>query len=246
LGSSIANFAGPLIAGLTIDSFGHRAAFGALALLPLIPLAIQARCRSTLGSVDPKAHYDASSGLLELLSLRPLRRLFLVNAFVSIGWEVHTVFVPIYGSKIGMSGAQIGLILASFAAASFVVRFMIGWVVNRWSEHVILACAFAAAAAVYIIFPLTQTVWALVALSLVLGLCLGTGQPIVMSLLHARAPAGRLGEAAGIRITLIQTMGVGVPLIFGALGSSGGLLVVFWAAAACLGAGCMTARQRRE
>jgi MFS family permease len=37
LGASVASFAGPLIAGFAIDHAGHRAAFGLLALLPLVP-----------------------------------------------------------------------------------------------------------------------------------------------------------------------------------------------------------------
>jgi MFS family permease len=243
LGSSIANFAGPLLAGLSIDSFGHRIAFGALSVLPCFALGLMAFRYTTLAS-HSRPGSGGSSGLFELLAHKPLRRLYLVNAFVSIGWDVHTVFVPIYGSTIGLTGAQIGGILASFAAASFVVRFAIRWIAVRWSERAILVCAFAMAASMYVVFPMTDDPWALAAASFVLGLGLGTGQPMVMSLLHEHAPTGRLGEAAGIRISLIQSVGVAVPLLFGALGSSLGLVAVFWGAAFCLGLGGVAAKQR--
>ena len=36
-----------------------------------------------------------------------------------MAWELHTLFVPIYGNAIGLSASKIGLILAAFAAATF-------------------------------------------------------------------------------------------------------------------------------
>jgi len=74
-------------------------------------------------------------------------------------------------------------------------------------------------------------------LSFCLGLGLGSGQPMVMSLLHAHAPAGRIGEAVGVRMSLIQASSVAVPLLFGALGASVGLAPVFWSVGATLAAG---------
>jgi MFS family permease len=83
----------------------------------------------------------------------------------------------------------------------------------------------------------------LAVLSFVLGLGLGAGQPTVLSLLHAHAPPGRVGEAAGVRISMIQAMAVGVPLVFGVIGTSVGLAAVFWGAGACLGAGGLAVRR---
>jgi MFS family permease len=246
LGSSIANFVGPLIAGLAIDLGGHRTAFIALALLPAVPLAVLlAGRRLALRPGREAASTAATSGVFDLLRHRPLRRLFLVNAFVAIGWDVHTVFLPIYGVSLGLSASQIGMILASFAAASFVVRFAIGAISRRWTEEVILRWAFASAACAYVAVPWVANAWGLMALAFAMGLGLGTGQPVVMSLLQLHAPPDRLGEAAGIRISLIQTMAVSVPLVFGALGTSVGVGAVFWVAAACLGAGGVVSRQRQ-
>ncbi len=75
------------------------------------------------------------------------------------------------------------------------------------------------------------------ALSFALGLGLGMSQPMVMSLLHTHAPPGRMGEAAGVRMSLVQSMAVAVPLAFGALGATVGLAPVFWSVGACLATG---------
>jgi MFS family permease len=87
------------------------------------------------------------------------------------------------------------------------------------------------------LFPFVHTAPALMAMSFTLGLGLGMSQPMVMSLLHSHAPPGRMGEAAGVRMSLVQSMACGVPLVFGALGATVGLLPVFWSVGLCLAAG---------
>jgi MFS family permease len=173
---------------------------------------------------------------LALLQNRTLRRVFIINSLLAMSWDLHTVFVPIYGDKIGLSASQIGIILASFAAATFVVRLLVPVLVRHRNEHQILTAALFVAAAVYAVFPFSQSLITLASLSFCLGLGLGGGQPVVMSLLHTHAPPGRMGEAAGVRMSLVQSMSVAVPLLFGALGSSLGIAPVFWAVGTLLGA----------
>jgi hypothetical protein len=57
---------------------------------------------------------------------------------------------------------------------------------------------------------------------------------MVMSLLHTHAPPGRIGEAVGVRMSLVQSMAVVVPLVFGAVGSTIGIGPVFWSVGAGL------------
>jgi hypothetical protein len=109
----------------------------------------------------------------------------------------------------------------------------------------VLRIALLIAAAVYVAFPFTTTTLALIVLSFVLGLGLGIGQPMVLSLLHTHAPAGRIGETVGLRMSLIQSMAVTVPLVFGALGTTVGLLPVFGSVGLFLGLGGLAARERR-
>lgn len=237
LGYALSGFFGPLIAGFAIDSLGYRWAFAVLALIPLVPAGVLALNRPRLPQMPPHAEPKSSGGALDLLRLPALRRLFIVNALFAMGWDLHTIFVPIYGSRIGLSAAQIGMILAAFAAATFVVRLAIPWIGRHGNEAKMLTTALISAGAVYLAFPFLTSAAALAALSFVLGLALGSGQPVVLSLLHANAPAGRIGETVGMRMSLMQTMAVAVPLVFGALGSSIGILPVFWSVGVFLGTG---------
>lgn len=243
LGYSVSGFVGPLLAGFAIDHFGFRAAFATLALVPLIPIVVLARGKLALPGPHARGAVVHHGGIVALLRHRTLRRVFAVNALMSLGWDLHTIFVPIYGAKIGLSASQIGGVLSSFAAATFVVRFFMPTIARRLREHQVLSVALLLAGAVYFAFPFLQSAPALFALSFTLGLGLGAGQPVVMALLHTHAPAGRIGEAAGIRMALVNSMSVAAPLVLGAIGASVGIVPVFWSVGACLATGGILARR---
>lgn len=244
LGFSVSGFAGPLVAGFAIDHLGFRQAFALLAVLPVLAFAALARRTVRLPAVHAHEGDARTTGMFDLLRYPVLRRLLTLNALFALGWDLHTVFVPIYGTQIGLSAVQIGVVLAAFAAATFVVRLAVPWYGAAWAPMSVLRLALLSAAAVYLAFPFSVSAPALIALSFVLGLGLGVGQPIVMSLLHENAPPGRVGETVGLRMSLIQTMAVGVPLVFGALGATIGVLPVFASVGVFLGLGGVAARRR--
>jgi len=243
LGYSVSGFIGPLVAGFAIDHYGFRAAFALFALLPLAPIAVLASGRLSFPGRRPQGGVAHHGGVLALLRHRTLRRVFAITALLSIGWDLHSIFVPIYGAKIGLSASEIGLVLSSFAAATFVVRFAMPMIVRRMNEHQVLTAALLISAPVYFAYPFSQSVPALLALSFTLGLGLGGGQPMVLSLLHIHAPPGRMGEAAGVRMSLVNTMAVAVPLVLGGVGASIGIAPVFWSVGACLAAGGFLTRR---
>ncbi len=243
LGYSVSGFIGPLVAGYTIDHFGFTAAFALLAIVPFVPLAVLASGRFALPGPHPRTADGHHGGVMGLMRHRTLRRVFAINALFSAGWDLHTVFVPIYGARIGLTASEIGLVLSTFAMATFVVRLAMPAIARRMAEQQVLTLALFLAGAVYLAFPFARDLSALLVLSFCLGLGLGSGQPMVMALLHTHAPAGRMGEAAGVRMSLVNSMAVAVPLAFGALGASVGLTPVFWSVGACLTTGGFLARR---
>jgi MFS family permease len=245
LGYSTSGLLGPLIAGYAIDHIGFRATFALLALLPLPAIVTLARGRPALPPGRAPGRDDARASVMDLLRHRALRRIFVMNVLIAMAWDLHTIFVPVYGAKIGLAASQIGVILAAFAAATFVVRLAMPLLVRRASEHQLLTASLFVAALVYLAFPFVESPGALMTLSFVLGFGVGGGQPMVLSLLHTHAPAGRMGEAAGVRMSLVNAMAVGVPLAFGALGASVGIAPVLWAVGAGLGVGGWLARRMR-
>jgi len=113
-------------------------------------------------------------------------------------------------------------------------------------EWAVITTTFCVACVGYAIFPLVTTVPLLAAISFLLGLGLGATQPSVMSLIYATAPAGRGGEAVGIRSVVLNASSTFLPLAFGGVGEALGMLPVFWAMAAALAGGGAIADRRRR
>ena len=245
MGYSISGFVGPLIAGFAIDQWGFRVAFALLAALPLVPAIVLSTRRLQLPNLERASPGRIAPGGVRALLREPiLRRALLINLLFAMGWDLHSIFVPIFGAKLGLSASQTGIVLATFAAATFVVRLGIPMLMRYRSEQQVLVGALAVAGVVYMLYPLAGNALGMAALSFVLGLGLGIGQPMVMSQLHTNAPAGHVGEAVGVRMALVQGSSVFMPLTFGALGTSLGLTPVFLAVGASLAAGAWFWRRR--
>jgi len=104
----------------------------------------------------------------------------------------------------------------------------------------------AVACVAYALFPFAQTVPVLCAIAFLLGLGLGATQPSILSLLYATAPAGRAGEAVGVRSVVMNVSHTVLPLAFGGLGTALGMGPVFWAMSVTLAGGGWLANRRRR
>lgn len=103
------------------------------------------------------------------------------------------------------------------------------------------------AAVTFVLFPLAKTALLLGALSFVIGLVLGCGQPVTLLMSYNRSPAGRTGEATGVRMALNHFAHSAVPVAAGALGSAFGVAPVFILIAAVLAiSGYLGATVRRS
>ncbi|HBI83274.1 MFS transporter [Sheuella amnicola] len=229
---------GPLVTGISIDQLGHRYVFGLLALGPIFCLAGLYRIRSDLlashiKSTQPKE----KSSVFDLLAIAPLRKVFAANMLLSGAWDTHMFVVPIFGVGIGLSATTIGVVLSSFAAATIVVRLALPFIQRYLKPWHLIHLAMVIAGLNFLIYPLFSQVWILMTMSFILGIALGSTQPGILALLQQHAPPGRAGEAFGVRMALINTVQVSLPLTFGALGAIMGIMPLFWMTAAGLGAG---------
>jgi predicted MFS family arabinose efflux permease len=167
----------------------------------------------------------------DLLRDVEMRRVFIFSGLQSMAWDLFTFAIPIYGSRIGFSASTIGLILGSFSAATFAIRLLLPLFARRVSPWTVMSASLLVAGVAFTCFPLFTSAGLMMAVSFVLGLGLGASQPMVLSLMHTTAPEGRVGEAIGIRSTLINGSQMAMPLAFGALGSALGMAPVFWTSA---------------
>ena len=247
LGFSTSTVLGPVIAGHSIDHAGHGSTFALLATFALAALALLFSVRKAYPRVDSAASRASDAHVLDLVRDAPLRAVFIVSGLLNMGWDMFTFMVPVQGARIGLSASTIGLIMGTFGVATFVVRLAMPGINRHLSEWQTLTTALLVTAFVYFLFPLFSAVPVLLALAFLLGLGLGSTQPMVMSLIHKVAPAGRTGEAIGVRATLMNASQTGLPLLFGGLGAAAGMVSAFWVLALILSAGgVFSARHHRR
>jgi len=235
IGPAISNFVGPLAAGVVIDVSGFSAAFALLAVFPWF--AWFAVRRELPMPASEQAVQDPAKRAWDLLGEPGFRRLLIVNWFLSASWDMHTFVVPLLGHERGLSASAIGAILGGFALCAALIRVVLPWLTKRWQEWQVITLAMLFTCLLLALYPMAQAAWAMGMMSALLGLSLGSVQPMVMSSLHQLLPPDRQGEGLGLRLMLINASSVAMPLVFGSLGAWLGVAAVFWCGAATVGAG---------
>lgn len=241
LAPSIANFVGPLVAGGLIDHAGFRATFAGLALLPVFTLLATFLVPPEASRVGVAMSAHRAGPAWDLVKAGDFRRLLLINWLIAACWDAHSFALPILGHERGLSATAIGAVLGAYAVTSASVRLLIPTVAHWLSPRILMCVALSLTSFVFWVYPLMQSAWAMAACTGALGLGLGAIQPSVMTTLHQVTPSTRLGEAAGLRSTLIHLSTLVMPLAFGALGSALGVAPVFWLTGAALSAGAWQA-----
>ena len=238
---SFSNVVGPVAAGFMIDAYGFRAAYALLLLMPLATL-LSARAVPRLA---PAGAHAAAAGrnAWSLLRAPGIKRLLAVNWLLSMCWDVHTFAVPVLGFERGYKAATIGLILGTFTLSVTLVRMAIPWLAHRLSETTVLRAAMAATGVVFALYPLAPNALAMGGLAALLGITLGSVQPMVMSTLHHLTPDKRHGEALAFRSMAINMSSTLMPLLFGATGTLVGAGVLFWVVGAAVAGGSWLARR---
>jgi predicted MFS family arabinose efflux permease len=245
LGFSISGFLGPTLAGFAIDTVGHGGTFLFLCTLALGSFGLLVSQRTKLAHTPHATNDAARRATFDLLSDAELRRVFIVTGLLASAWDLFVFVMPIYGTAIGLSASTIGLILGSFALATFVVRLALPWLTRRWGEWQMITGTLFVACVAYALFPVMRTVPFIAAIAFLLGLGLGATQPALLSLIYATAPAGRAAEAVGIRSTVLNGSHTILPLTFGGVSTFLGMAPVFWTMAGLLAAGGWFANRRR-
>ncbi len=231
LGIGMTALLGPTSAGFLIDAVGHRATFAVMAAMPVIPillLGLRTGWLPKTSHVSVSKADKATHRLSDLVRNQSLRRALITAGIIETGLELYNLLLPIYGHSIGLSASQIGLILGAFGFALLIVRAVMPHMVKRLGEERLLAWSLLLGTCVCLAFPFVTGFATLIAISFVLGLSLGCGSPLSMMLAYNRAPAGRSGEAMGLRQMVNKGTEVLVPFVFGSLSAAFGMVPVFW------------------
>lgn len=255
IGPAISNFLGPVAAGLLIDhagvwvggtvgdTNGFRAAFLLMALMPLLTWFWVRHTQELPPVVQPAG--STTAGVWHLLRDPQMRRLLMVNWLLSSCWDVHTFVVPMLGHERGFSASVIGTILGSMAVSGAFVRVLMPLVAAHLREWVVVTGAMVATALLFAVYPLMVSPWTMGLCSVLLGLSLGSVQPMILSTLHQITPHAMHGQAIGLRLMTLNLSSVLMPMLFGTAGLVVGVSVVFWTVGCMVGAGAPMAWRLR-
>jgi len=241
LTGAVTNFAGPLLAGFSIDNLGHAAAFLVVASQSVIAGMLVLAWGRLFPAGKKRAPIDAGTarGLLD----REVWYMLFVSGLVQLGTDLFQFYLPIYGYSIGLSASAIGAVLATLAVAAFVVRLFLAWMVQRVAGEKLLAWVFFMGAIGFALVPFSGNAWVLGAIAFFFGLGMGIGIPLTVILMFSRSAEGRSGQTLGLRLTANNLVRVTGPVLFGAVGSALGLAAAFWIVAAIMAAGGFLSRR---
>ena len=223
---ALTSFVGPLIAGISIDHIGHAAA--ALVIVGISAAAFVVLPIGWRHLPKPKPAAPKAAAAENMPADPGIWRMLAASAMVQLGTDLFQFYIPIYGHAIGLSASAIGSVLASFAAAAFVVRIFLPRLVKQAKPDNVLMFSFYAGALGFVVVPFVTQVPLLMLASFCFGLGMGCGTPLTVMLMFERSSAGRSGRTLGIRLTTTNAVRAFGPMIFGAIGTAFGVPAVFW------------------
>ena len=245
IGESFGQVLGPVALGYAIDHWSHPHAFLLLVAITALTIALLYAGRHLLPHT-PKAQPATREKrqMSDLLKLPAMRAALLTNAIVMVGWDLFNLYMPVYMRNIGFTATTIGYIMGSYGVAALITRLAIPPITARWGVQRMIAGALLLAACGFVFVPLTVAPALLMLLSFVIGLGVGCGQPLSMTLAYNASPPGRAGEGIAMRLAVSYGAHVFIPTAFGALGAAIGLAPIFWLCATTLVSGsAINARQ---
>ncbi len=236
LGHSASSAIGPFVAGIAIDWLNYRSAFALLALSSCAAaLLVFTQARGLPGAYTRSQQREGSAATdedatevqevvvrptrrnaFDLLATNEMKRIYWVSMIMSASWDLFIVMLPVFGVRQGFSASVIGTVFSLFALGTFVSRACMPWLAQRASEWEIIRVVTAMIVLVFVSLPWASEAWLLMIAGFVFGLAVGMSQPNMLSLIHTAAPAGRGGEAVGLRSVIGNSCSVFVPLAFGA------------------------------
>lgn len=166
-------------------------------------------------------------------------RVHLINFLRKLALTAIYFLAPLRFLGLGLSGAEIGLVVALFAAAPLVSSFPTGWLNDRWSIRTAAGAGLLALGAGLIILPLARTAWLLAPLYLVLGVANNVLDVSLNSLYYKGADGPdlnrkfgtynfwiALGPAAGLYLGGFLSLAGGFGAVAAAFGALVGLSAV--------------------
>jgi MFS family permease len=229
-------FAGPLAAGWLADTLDYRLAFVVMAVSVLAALPpVLWQTAPSLATAERTARAQPFANPLRVFGYhRYMGRAFLISSLILLAKDMYVAYFPLFAQGLGLTATTIGAIVAVHNGGGVIVRLFQLPMLRRIGKNPAIIGSVLVSGALFWLLPLTSDTGLLMALSLMLGIGLGVGQPLSLSTVMSLAPQDRLGEVLGVRLTCNRLTQVLTPLAFGGIVLVTGVGGTFWVIGAIL------------
>lgn len=235
---------GPVAGGYLADHDSFAAVFLVSVLVGVLPLAL---CRMIPVIIRPKqAAADKQGSSFTLLKIPVLRKALFSSALVLYSRDTFVAYFPLLAVQMHISATAIGWIITIQSITMVAVRFFLSRLTGRFGRNSILLASILTAGLAFLLVPVSPKVYLLCLISAVMGLGLGCSQPLSMTTTYNASPKSRTGEVLGLRLASNRLSQLIAPLFFGMLGSSAGLVSVFYVSGAFLIGGALLTQSKDE
>jgi MFS family permease len=222
-------FLGPVVGGYLADHFTYSFVFLVASLTGIVPFVLSFFVPAMIHTRRSEEGDPASStSTWQLLKLPLLRKALASSALVLYSRDIYVAYFPLFAEQLGLSGTEIGWIIAIQGLAMMTVRLFLARLANAFGRSRILLASILTAGFAFLMIPLTWHTWLLGALSICMGVGLGCGQPLSMTTAYNASPKARTGEVLGLRLASNRLSQLLAPLAFGMVGQAAGLIFVFY------------------
>ncbi|WP_404321882.1 MFS transporter [Cytobacillus firmus] len=248
-GVAIGTLIGPLMSGMLSDYFSFSITFYFMAFVGFLSCIlihiVPNQEPVSLREVDETFENERPS-FLDLLNIPGLRLALLFSTLILFAKDLYLTFFPLLGLQFGYSNLTIGFLLSINGIASVIIRFYLNPLTNRFGTVSVFIGSMIISCVSYIALPFFSQIIIAGIIAFILGIGLGIGQPLSISLTIQNALNGRVAEALGIRLTVNRLTQVVTPIFLGALANIIGLINIFIVSSAVIAAGTGIAHNRKR
>lgn len=238
-GAVAGSILGPFIGGAMAELFGYRMIFfltgTIIALATLVVLFAVKEVHKPDPTQERKGFFAEGSFILHQ---KPLLFLFSVGFLLQFAMLAPMPQMPLFVENLGAPGGYIaffaGLVTAVTGMANMLASPQLGKLGDRFGSERVLFFSMLGAALFFIPHALVQSVWQLLALRFLLGLCMGGLLPALNSLIRQNAPAGKESTAYGYSTSAVFLGNMLGPITGGFLSGLIGIRGLFLVTAALL------------
>ncbi|MFD1414488.1 MFS transporter [Oceanobacillus jeddahense] len=225
---SIGELIGPIKFSFLYEHFGIRYTFGFGIILLLIIVCILMILPKSFWGKPEKSKPSETTNTLLLLKNKNLLKAIIVSGLVISSKDLFVAYFPVYGTSVGLRPSTIGMILSICAAAAVLIRLLQFQLVLYFGRGILISATLLFSAVSFILIPLFSNVYALLLISILLGLGLGLGQPLSLVYAMNVSEPRRHGEVLGLRLTFNRVSQFLSPFLFGGFGSALGISSLFF------------------